>query len=315
MGATLQAGSRKTLAPMSKKPVQIVFASDNHYTQPLGVALFSMLTNFKSETYVPEITILDGGISAENAAKIQALGRKFDILIRFEKMDPEVFQRFHLVNYFTSTAYFRLLIPRIFKDKADSVLYLDCDIMVLGNLAALAETNLADYHLAAVRDAHGEALLKNHYCPFYAGVRDYFNSGVMVLNVRKLNADAIPDKALSFLKDHSKELNIPDQDVLNILCADTWLPLDTRWNTQVDRNAPRMNPQPEVVHYIMRFKPWHFSYHNHYQKQYMRYLKAAWPNYRIQPVPLTLALKQFLKRTPFSIPAVRLFKRFAGIPI
>ncbi len=300
---------------MSKRPIQVVFASDNHYAQPLGVAIFSMLINFQSETHVPEITILDGGISAENVKKINAIGLKFKASIHFKKIEIEPFKRFHLVNYFTSTAYFRLLIPRLFEDVADKVLYLDCDILVLGNLAVLAETDVSEHHLAAVQDAHGVALLSIHYCPFYAGIKKYFNSGIMVLNVRKLNADEISKRALSFLKDHSKELNIPDQDVLNILCKDTWLPLEQRWNTQLDKNARRIEPRPEVVHYIMRFKPWHFSYHNYYQSEYMRCLKAAWPDYRIQPVPLKLALKQFLKYTPYSIPIVRLFKRLAGLPI
>lgn len=51
----------------------------------------------------------------------------------------------------TEASYYRLLAGRIFPD-LDKVLYLDCDLVVLGSLSSIWETDLSDNTLAAVEE-------------------------------------------------------------------------------------------------------------------------------------------------------------------
>lgn len=297
---------------MNKEIINVVLASDNNYAQPLGTTLYSMFDNFRSNEHILKITILDGGITEENKEKITAIGKKFTTDISFKKMSNDDFKGFPLVQYFSIVMYYRLLIPVFFENKADKVIYLDSDTLVLGNIASLYKTNIDDFYLGAVRD-FVESLVLTLNCPFYKYIKKYFNSGVLLMNIKKMNEDGFVKKSFDFLNDHSSELLYPDQDTLNYLCIDNWYELNREWNTQLDRSAEKINPQPSILHYTTSFKPWYFSYHNYYQKYYMGYLKKAWPNYTIKPVPFKTVIKQTLKFIPYSIPAARLFKKIFNI--
>lgn len=297
---------------MNKEIINVVLASDNNYAQPLGTTLYSMFDNFRSNEHILKITILDGGITEENKEKITAIGKKFTTDISFKKMSNDDFKGFPLVQYFSIVMYYRLLIPVFFENKAGKVIYLDSDTLVLGNIASLYKTDIDNLYLGAVRDFVESSVLTLN-CPFYKYIKKYFNSGVLLMNVKKMNEDGFVKKSFDFLNDHSSELLYPDQDTLNYLCIDNWYELSREWNTQLDRSAEKIEPRPSILHYTTSFKPWHFSYHNYYQKYYMGYLKKAWPNYTIKPVPFKTVLKQTFKFIPYSVPTVRLFKKIFNI--
>lgn len=292
----------------NKEIINVVLASDDNYAQPLGTTIFSLFDNFRSDTHILKVTILDGGITEENKTKISKIGETFSTEIVFNGMSNSDFEGFPLVQYFSIVMYYRLLIPVIFKNKADKVIYLDSDTLVLGNVATLYETNVDGFYIGAVRDFVENSVLTLN-CPFYKYVKKYFNSGVLLMNIKKMNEDGFVKKTFDFLNEHSSELLYPDQDALNYLCIDKWYELDRGWNTQLDRSATKIEPIPFILHYTTSFKPWYFSYHNYYQKYYMGYLKKAWPDYKLKPVPLKIALKQFIKFIPYSVRVARLVKK------
>ena len=295
----------------AQEVINIILASNDNYAQPLGVALYSILDNFKSKKHTLKITVLDGGIVKENKAKILAIGSTFNTEIDFREISNDDFKDFPLVQYFSIVMYYRLLIPTFFKGRADKVIYIDCDTLTLGNIATLYEHDIQGFYLGAVRDFVESSVLTLN-CPFYKDIKKYFNSGVLLLNIQKMNEDNFVQKSFDFLKEHSSALLYPDQDALNYLCIDNWFELDREWNTQLDRSAEKIEPQPSVLHYTTDFKPWYRFYHNYYQKYYMSYLKKAWPGYTIKPVSFVVAVKQCLKYIPGSVSSVRLVKKLLG---
>lgn len=283
-------------------------ASDDNYAQPLGASLCSMFDNFKSDKYILKILILDGGITEENKIKINKIGNIFNKEIIFKKISNDDFKKFPLVQYFSIVMYYRLLIPTFFKEIANKVIYVDCDTLVLGNIASLYETNIDNFYLGAIRDNVESSVLKLG-CPFYKYIKKYFNSGVLLMNIKKMNEDDFVKKSFDFINEHSSELLYPDQDTLNYLCIDNWYELNKEWNTQLDRSSGEIKPRPSILHYTTGYKPWHAFYHNYYQKYYMGYLKKAWPDYKIKPVDFKTTIKQLIKYIPFSLLLVRLFKK------
>lgn len=294
---------------MSKETINIVLASDENYAQPLGVALYSALDNFSSDKYDIAITILDGGISDESKEKIEAIAKTYNKPLSFVRITNETFKDFPLMQHYSIAIYYRLIIPTLFPNEVEKVLYIDADTLVLGNISPLYETNIENYYLGAVKDFISDVHLKNATASFYKKISKMFNSGVLLLNLKKIRQDNFTEKTFQFIEQHSHELVFPDQDALNIVSGTTWLELDKIWNMQMDISQQKTIPEPKILHYTNSYKPWHKWYSNYYQDEYMHYLKKAWPYYTLKPVSNKIALKQLLKHIPWSVQLVRAVKK------
>lgn len=97
----------------------------------------------------------------------------------------------------------------------DKVLYLDSDILVLRDLNALYQTELADNYLAAVKDPSW--FFENvHVLELNLEERGfYFNSGVMLLNLAKFREDGLLAKLEDFTNNNFR--TYMDQDALNVV--------------------------------------------------------------------------------------------------
>ena len=69
---------------------------------------------------------------------------------------------------------------------------------------------------------------------------------------RELNST---ERILKCVKENSKYTNFPDQYGLNVVFADEWLELDTKWNCY----AVSEEPNPYLIHFI-GVKPMYSSY-------------------------------------------------------
>ena len=123
-------------------------------------------------------------------------------------------------------------------------------------------TDLRGAAVAAVRDHHVDSDLKSNLRDRTVGVprvRDYFNAGVMLIDLPEWRRQRISEKALQYLHEHC---NSPysDQDALNVACDGMWKELDSTWNfqnhhvTRIDRQPPTR--RPAIVHFITSSKPW-----------------------------------------------------------
>ncbi len=111
-------------------------------------------------------------------------------------------------------------------------MYLDADILVLDDLESLWETDLEGAVVGAVLDGLDPKL--KHGDPGFEEVprvQDYFNSGVLLIDLGRWREERISERALELLINHPQSL-FSDQDALNIVCDGRWKKLDPRWNFQ-----------------------------------------------------------------------------------
>ena len=60
---------------------------------------------------------------------------------------------------------------------------------------------------------------------------DYYNSGVLLMNLEKGREEIHPEELFAYVKGHRKELVLPDQDLLNAMFGERIRPLDDAiWN-------------------------------------------------------------------------------------
>lgn len=109
-------------------------------------------------------------------------------------------------NRFSPFAALRLLIPylAVMKD-VDKMIYLDCDIMFYRDVKEFYDVDMENFELGVVRDYLGRFWMS----------RDYFNSGVMLINLRECRKTKLFDRAIEMVKSH--KMTFPDQSALNIL--------------------------------------------------------------------------------------------------
>lgn len=178
----------------------VVLITDDNYVVPTAVTIKSILVNAENPV---EIYVLGVGISNKNANCMKRAGAT---VIRTDVKLPQFDGRHPHVS---AAALLKFDLPNIFADK-DKILYLDTDMIILGDLGKLFNINLGSHYAAVVKDMAGTQA--GHATKL--GHKDYFNSGMMLLNLAKMRDDGIPKKLVDY-KLNKDVGHFMDQDCLN----------------------------------------------------------------------------------------------------
>ena len=254
--------------------IPVFFSTDDHYIPFLDVALSSMIENASKE-YKYRIIVLNTGLNPDNVAKIKQRERE-GFLIDFVDISDDlgsIKARFKNVYHFSIVTYYRLFIASLFPN-CDKIIYLDCDIVVLGDISELYNIDLGDDILAAAPE---QFVQNTHEFRVYAekalGVDPdgYVNAGVLVLSLDQFRKNEIEKKFVDLLTEYDFDLLDPDQAYLNYLCENKIRVLPNGWNKE-----PMTLPcegKKNIVHYALYKKPWQYDdvidgeYFWHYAKR------------------------------------------------
>jgi len=168
-------------------------------------------------------------------------------------------------SHLTAASLLRLRLPSVLKD-IDRVVYLDCDLVVLGDIAGLYDTDLSDFPLAACLDFWltsaplfappgwdvGEWHKFLREVVRLSDSKAYFNAGVMVVDLKKFRSTSLMHAADEFLEQTNYKTPFVDQEALNHVVDGAFVRLDTRWNVL----AALDHSDPWIVHYAGPYKPW-----------------------------------------------------------
>ena len=200
---------------------------------------------------------------------------------------------FTTCTHFTKAAYFRFFIPEILIEY-DRAIYLDCDLVVNHDLKELFNTNIHERPLAAVIDLWIKLNTCNNnttqqiYLTNTLKMKNfekYFNSGVLLLDLKKLRKINFTQKCINRLKE-IKNPRYVDQCILNSLIDGNFHELDFKWNLQcnivydiqdIDKKLPitllsKLNAiknNPYIIHYCSGRKPWSYMGRDHYNIWWM----------------------------------------------
>lgn len=266
----------------SEQTIQIVMACDNGYVPFTSTALYSLLEN-SLEDWQYSITILHNDISAKNQEILKSLFINSDnINLDFYYLEVDN-SMFHLESHQNVSTYYRLFIPKIFKNHK-RVVYLDCDIVINSkDFIKLAQIDFENKLALAAREIKTlEHLDSSHfrynanYYKDYLGIKDlnnYFNAGIMVFNVEKMNEINIFEHFSEAVKNIKKPLFV-DQDILNSVLSklngvkiihgsynfNYFKPMDIakyKNRTLIEEIKQMDNcKNPNIVHFITPKKPW-----------------------------------------------------------
>lgn len=265
------------------KNIAIVCSSNDNYVPYLDTLICSIVSNASNDNNY-DIVVLDDLISDENKEIIKKK-QKRNISIRFFDIlqyidDKDMVWPIPEGRSWTRATYYRMLVPYVLSEYK-KVIYLDCDVINLWDIAELYKTDIQDYLLGAVRICGCVVIAKNnmlngtysynHYFLPEVELENYFNAGVLLFNTEKFRETFSRSHVLKCIANQKYEL--VDQDVLNVLCANQVKYIDAGWNwypyaSQELANVMELCPDnrksyyfdssviPKNIHYTIPVKPW-----------------------------------------------------------
>lgn len=173
------------------------------------------------------------------------------------------------IKYMT---YFRYFIAEFVKE--DRALYLDCDMVVHGNINPLFQKDFEENYIIAVPDG------------WYKNI---FNAGMMMVNVHKWKTDNICQNLLELTAEKHQEV-YGDQGVLNLLFENKWKKVSPHYNFMVGLdtlaywaqkpewflNSWDGNYKPAIIHFEGKDKPWNDSLKTRYRELWWFYNGLDW---------------------------------------
>lgn len=247
----------KNRIDLQTEEIPVFFSTDDHYIPYLDIAIASLIENASKE-YRYRIIILNTGLSADGIAKIkqnECEGFAIDF-VDISKEVENIKSCFKNVYHFSVVTYYRLFIASLFP-QYDKIVYLDCDLVVLGDVSELYHTELGDNIFGAVLDQFVSSTPEFRcYAEKALGVDPdgYVNAGVLVINLEQFRKNEIEKQFVDLITKYDFDLLDPDQAYLNYLCQNKIYVLPGGWNKQ-PTDFPCQGKK-NIVHYALYKKPW-----------------------------------------------------------
>jgi lipopolysaccharide biosynthesis glycosyltransferase len=275
-------GNLLSLPRWKDDSLAVVFAANEGFAPALAVCMNSLLDHI-NPTKQYDIVVLHRDITLDSQNKLQLLAKRYpNVSLRF--FNPEaLLSGFTLqknpTDHISIETYYRFLIADILIDY-DRVAYLDCDTVILDDVAKLFEINVDDHLLSACIDAEIPAQRSGvdptmaPYLKNVLGLEEddpYLQAGVLLLNLQAMRAFRTVDQWLALASERKYRYN--DQDILNKECKGRFALLPMEWNVVVNCNNQRLpiieqgphevyaaymqaRQHPKIIHYAGFEKPW-----------------------------------------------------------
>ena len=139
-----------------KKVIPLFFAVDDNYAKFLVITLESIFEN-ASKDYKYDVVVLNTGLKEESKNLIKKYSSEdvniifFDVRHKLQLISQDLSIR----DYYSKATYYRLFIADLFP-QYEKALYLDCDIVVLGDISKLYNHDLRNNLGGAIPDGAGQ---------------------------------------------------------------------------------------------------------------------------------------------------------------
>lgn len=281
--------STKDICSLEKAVVNITYITDSQYVPPTMVSMYSAIAN-KCPTSIYNFYIITENITdldKERIFKLKELSPdtiNIKIIPRFEPDLPfENMQRF--LQY--KVGMHKIYLSEILSD-LDKVIYMDGDTIVQKDLRDLYGFDIKNVYASVAKDGIYYRFPKEMKEMGFDKRGYYFNSGVMLHNLKKQRDDKLVDKLVNYIKTHKDFYG--DQDVLNVVMEDKLKLMSYRYNCistffeadnldflseyfaeELPKNTIDIYKKSSIIHYAGD-KPWQDDYRP-------LYLKELWYDY------------------------------------
>lgn len=315
-----------------KHSFHIAFCVDNHYFRSMGATIASIAANNPGRHFTFHVFAFS--LTHDQRRRLRKLEENKNIAVVPHVIDRSIFNEFsELVqsSYISLSTFTRLIVPSLLKNFSDQVLYLDADMLCVGSIDELAAMDISDTIALVISDVGWttRGVADGRYTTLNLPHKEYFNAGVIYINIKKWEENRISNAAIEALLKYGKKLEFNDQDALNIVLNGRARYIDKKWNyiysliADLKQGKLAMDSTGDAVfiHFAGAIKPWNdWSTHNAREMFKKYHALSPWSDMSLDQAPLNykemrifarLLLKQGQIDSGVRWYAKYLFKSFA----
>lgn len=262
--------------------IQILTTLNQNYLPRLQVLITSLYINQPGEQL--DIWLMHSGIPEEALAPVSRQCQAFGFGFYPVEIDGSAFTDAPVSSQYPREMYYHLLSGQFLPERLHRILYLDPDILVINSLRPLWETDMQG-HLFAAAAHTGKTELANNINQLRLGTdHNYYNSGVLLIDLDRARQEIRAEELFEYVREHAKELLLPDQDILNAVYGSHTLEIDDsiwnydarNYNNYLLRSAGMCDmdwvmQNTAVLHFCGRSKPWQKGYIHRFGLLYKHY--------------------------------------------
>lgn len=250
--------------------MNILVTLDENYIPYLNVMLSSLLHSNPNNYFY--VYLLHSSVPDEATVETKRILGSSGRLISV-RVDDIGLDGAPTTSRYPQEIYYRIFAAKYLPQDLDRVLYLDPDLIVNGSISELYNLSMGDYYFAAA--SHIGSLLHkaNELRLGMDEESPYINSGVMLINLKRLRAEQNYQEVFDFIEKRKNFLTLPDQDIISALYGSKILALDSFRYNMTERlymqhapfekslNLDWIRKHSVIIHYCGRNKPWKSRYH------------------------------------------------------
>ena len=261
------------------------FGVDRNFVRGMGVAIVSILANHPERRFV--FHICASSINSDDMPRLKQIVQTWPALIHIYKVDDGLLANFPTFEHLPVAIYYRIILAHILAEKVRQLVYLDADIVCLGNVEELLALEFGDQVVCVVAEDHAARV---EWLKLQQG--QYFNSGMIYIDLEKWGQGGYSQQVLQCLELNRDYFTLPDQDALNAVLDGKANFIGSRWNHFYDMGCRVEDIPTDTVflHYFGAIKPWEVICHHPMQKHYRKYEQLS-PWADIPPLAPTTASK------------------------
>ena len=274
--------------------MNILYTLNDKFVPQVAASICSICENNKSFNEI-HFFLISNGITNENKSKLKDFIEKYNRKLTIKELNniKDYFDFEFDTTGWNPVILARLILEKFIPEDIDKILYLDGDTIVRGNLHELWKTEIDNYVIGASIEPTTDRKRK-----IDLGLEKYpyYNSGVLLINLKKWRKESIGSKILEFYKKNNKKMFAPDQDALNCFLKDQIYTLSPTYNfcnifyqynykflNKLMKPVQYVNEDifsnavkdPIIVHYLGEERPWRTGNHHKYKNDYIKYLSMT----------------------------------------
>jgi lipopolysaccharide biosynthesis glycosyltransferase len=254
--------------------IHVLCCADAEYAPWAGVMLASVL-RFDHGAAL-HIHLLSDGIGSPELQRIAAMTAANCAMLSVHEISPLLDAQSHrlpVTQHLSRASYARMFLADFLPASVARAIYFDIDIVCRGSLRALWNHDLGPAIAAVARDcaigtdivgdlAAAARMARDRHARRLGLPEDgtYFNSGVMLIDVRRWRDARIGEASLQWTISNPSLVQLADQDPLNVVLRDRVSWLDDGWNWLALWAWREPGDDVRIVHFAGPGKPWHGNY-------------------------------------------------------
>ena len=271
---------------MQNDKIHLLVTVDQNYIEQLQTMLKSFVINNPDE--VIHVWLLHSGLPQDRLNLLAEYCNMQRVILTDISVDSAVFANAPKSKRYPKEMYYRLLAPLLLPKSVEKILYLDPDILVINSVRPLWEMTLDGCVFAAASHSIVPDMVEDVNKLRLGTDHAYFNTGVILMDLELARELVSTDDIFEYVREHSAELLLPDQDVFNSLYGTYTRQLDdVIWNYDARRfsaynltNGGRYNmdwvmENTAILHFCGTQKPWKASYSSRFSALYKHYMFLA----------------------------------------